>query len=140
MSTDQNKQNVRRAFDEFINKKNLAAAEEYIAANYVGHFTGAPPVQGIAAFQQYLRMWNTAMPDSTVTVEDMVAEGDKLAVRVTYRGTHTGPLMNIPPTGKSVTISGINVFRFVDGKAVEQWANVDDLGMLQQMGIIPAQG
>jgi steroid delta-isomerase-like uncharacterized protein len=140
MSTEQNKQVVRRAFDEFINKKNLAAAAEYLAPDYVGHFTGAPPVQGIAAFQQYLTMWNTAMPDSRVTIEDVVAEGDSLAVRVTYRGTHTGPLMNIPPTGKSVTISGINVFRFADGKAAEQWANVDDLGMLQQLGVIPAPG
>ena len=140
MLTEQNKQDVRRAFDEFINKKNLAVAADYITPDYVGHFTGAPPVQGIAAFQQYLTMWNTALPDSRVTIEDVIAEGDRVAVRVTYRGTHTGPLMNIPPTGKPVTISGINVFRFVDGKAAEQWANVDDLGMLQQIGVIPAPG
>jgi len=140
MSTEQNKQNVRRAFDEFINKKNLAAAAEYLAPDYVGHFTGAPPVKGIAAFQQYLTMWHTAIPDSTATVEEVFADGDRVAARVTFRGTHTGPLMNIPPTGKSVTVSSINVFRYANGKAVEQWANNDDLGMMQQLGVIPAPG
>jgi len=141
MSPEQNKEQVRRAFDEFINKKNLTAVSEYVAPNFVGHFTGgAPPVQGVEGFKQYLSMWNTAIPDSRVTVDDIIAEADTVALRVTFRGTHTGPLMNIPPTGKSITVSGINLFRIVDGKAVEQWANTDDLGMMQQLGLIPAAG
>jgi predicted ester cyclase len=139
MSPEENKAQTRRAFDEFINKKNLAVAGEYIAPNYVGHFTNAPLVQGVAGFQQYLSMWNGAIPDSLVTIDDAVAEGDKVVVRVTYRGTHTGPLQNIPPTGKSITVSGINIFRMVNGLAVEQWALIDDLGMMQQLGLIPAQ-
>jgi steroid delta-isomerase-like uncharacterized protein len=137
MSLEENKAQARRAFDEFINKKNLAVAGEYIAPNYVGHFTNAPLVQGVAGFQQYLSAWNNAIPDSRVTIDDVVAEGDKVVMRVTYRGTHTGPLQNIPPTGKSITVSAINVFRMVNGLAVEQWAVIDDLGMLQQLGLIP---
>jgi steroid delta-isomerase-like uncharacterized protein len=138
MSPEENKAQARRAFDEFINKKNLAVAGEYVAPNYVGHFSNAPLVQGVAGFQQYLSAWNSAVPDSQVTIDDVVAEGDKVVMRVTYRGMHTGPLQNIPPTGKSITVSAINIFRLVDGLAVEQWAVIDDLGMLQQLGLIPA--
>ena len=137
MSPEENKAQARRAFDEFINQKNLANAGKYIAPNYVGHFSNAPLVQGVEAFQQYLAVWNGAVPDSVVTIDDAVAEGDKVVLRVTYRGTHTGPLMNIPPTGKSFTISAINIFRMADNLAVEQWAIVDDLGMMQQLGLIP---
>ncbi len=138
MSPEENKKLVQRAFDEFINKKNLAAAPQYLTPNYVGHFTGAPPVEGVNAFQQYLQMWQTAMPDSKVTIDDIFAEGDRVVVRATFRGTHTGPLMGIQPTGKPVVVTSINVFRVVDGKTAEQWANNDDLGMLQQIGVVSA--
>jgi predicted ester cyclase len=82
----------------------------------------------------------SALSDRHVTVEDMAAEGDKVAVRLTFSGAHTGGLMGIPPTGKQVKVSAINIFHLVDGKAVEQWTNSDDLGMMQQLGVVPAPG
>jgi predicted ester cyclase len=82
--------------------------------------------------------FRAAFPDIHVAVEDVIANGDKVVVRLTFSGTHTGPLMGMPPTGKFVTITGIAIDRIQNGKIVEHWVNRDDLGMLQQLGMIPA--
>lgn len=129
---------VTRAFEEFINRRNPGAAGEYVSSSYVGHFPGLPPVQGIPAFQQFIGMWLQAFPDAHVTIEDAIADGDKVAVRTTFCGTHQGELMGVPPTGRQVTVTSLNLFRIEDGRAVEQWVNSDDLGMMQQLGVIPA--
>lgn len=141
VGTEENKALVRRAFEEMITKKNQAAVEQFIAAEYVGHFSGAPgPIRGVEAFKQFIAMYNTAIPDSTVSFENVIAEGDRVAARLTYHGTHNGPLMGIPPTGKPVTVSSTNILRIVNGKAVEQWANTDDVGLMTQIGVMKAPG
>ncbi len=85
-------------------------------------------------------MYLTAFPDLHFTIEDIVAEGDTVVVRSTARGTHQGELMGIPLTGKQVAVSGISITRIANGKAVEEWFNGDDLGLLQQLGVVPAMG
>ena len=83
-------------------------------------------------------MFRQAFPDSYFTVEDMVAEGDKVATRKTFHGTHQGEFMGIPPTGQQVSTGLIDVVRIVDGKVVEHWSMGDNLGLMQQLGVIPA--
>jgi predicted ester cyclase len=85
-------------------------------------------------------MYLTAFPDLHFTIEDIIAEGDTVVVRQTARGTHQGDLMGIPPTGKQVSGTGITITRVVNGKAVEDWFNGDDLGLLQQLGVVPVPG
>ena len=136
MSTEDNKALVRRTYD-VINKRNLKAIDELVDPNYVGHIPAFPPVQGIEGLQQVFSTYLTAFPDMTGTIEDLIAEGDKVAARLTFRGTHTGPMMGIPPTGKQVRVSGIHIMRYANGKLVEHWGNNDDLGMMQQLGVAP---
>ena len=141
MSTEENKAVVRR-FYEAGNKQNLAGIVEACAPDYVWH--DAPPgISADVAGRQKLitAMW-TAFPDAHWAVEDLIAEGDKVAYRFTFRGTHQGQFMGIPPTGNVVTVTAIYICRFAGGKFVEDWRAVDDLGLLQQLGAIPqmAQG
>ena len=82
----------------------------------------------------------SAFPGGTSTIEDMIVEGDKVVSRITYRATHTGDLMGIPPTGKSVTVSLMTIDQFADGKIVESWRLFDQMAMMQQLGVIPAPG
>jgi predicted ester cyclase len=82
-------------------------------------------------------MYQMAFPDVRMTVEDGFAEGDKVVVRWTGRGAHTGELMGIPPTGKQVTVTGIDVYRVAGGKLVERWGEFDQMGMMQQLGVVP---
>jgi predicted ester cyclase len=141
MSTEENKNKVRAAFDEFISNGDLSNAAEYVAPDYNGYFTGGfPPIQGVEAFKQFVTVWVSAFSERQVTIEDIVAEGDKVALRTTFRGTHTGELNGIPPTGRQVEVTALNIFRIVNGKAVEQRVVNDDLGMLQQLGLAPAPG
>ena len=136
MSTEENKAVVRR-FYEAGNKQNLAGIVEACAPDYVWH--DAPPgISADVAGRQKLitAMW-TAFPDAHWAVEDLIAEGDRVAARVTMRGTHQGDLMGIPPTGKQVSMTAIGIDRIKDGKFVESWWNEDDLGLMQQLGAIP---
>ena len=138
MSTEDNKALIRRGY-EGLNQRNSTAFYELFAPNVVFH-NASMTTQGLEAYQQFLSMFLTAFPDFQSTIEDMIAEGDKVVTRQTFRGTHTGDLMGIPPTGKQVTMSGIVISQFVNGKCVELWANNDDLGLLQQLGVIPSMG
>jgi predicted ester cyclase len=85
-------------------------------------------------------MYRTAFPNIHVTIEDQIAEGDKVVTRWTGHGTHQGELMGIPPTNKAVTVTGIAIDRIVAGKIVEHWENFDQLGMLVQLGVVPPPG
>lgn len=138
MSTEDNKALVHRAF-EVLNKKNLSVLDELIDPNFVYHFAAYPPVQGIKGLQQVFSTYLTAFPDLQMTIEDLIGEGDKVAARVTGRGTQRGELMGIPPTGKQVTVTALHIFRIANGKLVEQWQNSDDLGLMQQLGVVPVQ-
>lgn len=95
---------------------------------------------GREGFKQFVLMYRSAFPDMHITIEDQIAEGDKVVSRWTARGTHQGELMGIPPTGKQATVTGINIERFANGKFVEEWSNFDALGLLQQLGVVTTLG
>ena len=141
MSTEENKAVVHRCWDT-INKHNLAGVFEDCAPDYVIHGTGVFPDMDLAAMKQVMAAFYTAFPDQHYTVEDLIAEGDKVVSRFTARATHQGEFMGVPATGKVVTMTGIVISRFAGGKVVEDWSSSDMLGLLQQLGAIPqmAQG
>ena len=141
MSTDENKAVVRRAFDSMSEGPDAFVAEhdQIYSANLVGHFSGMPPVD-IDMHRQFGLGTFSAFPDLKRPVEDLVAEGDKVVARWTSTGTHDGEFMGIPPTGKRITTSGITIFRLEGGKIVEEWSESDMLGMMQQVGAVPAPG
>src|SRR2546428_11983152 len=135
MSTEDNKAQARRAYDAF-NQGNLTAYYELFTPDFVLH-NASMTVQGLEAYKQFLLMYLAAFPDARLTLEDTIAEGDKVVTRQTFRGTHTGDLMGIPPTGKQVSSTGIIITRVANGRAIEQWNNYDDLGLLQQLAVVP---
>jgi steroid delta-isomerase-like uncharacterized protein/deazaflavin-dependent oxidoreductase (nitroreductase family) len=138
MSTEDNKAHVRRFYQEGVH--NPALFDELLAPTYVLHLPGSPPIAGIEQAKQLMVAYTSGFPDLQLTTEDMVAEGDKVAIRNTWRGTHQGAFQGLPPTGKYVTFTGTDIFRFAGGKIAEQWADLDALGLMQQLGAIPAIG
>ena len=137
----ENKAIVRRFFEEAVNKGNMTVVDELIAQNYIEHKGPVGPPSGIEGFKQFIAMVATAFPDLQVTIEDLIAEGDKVVARVTVRGTHKGTLMgNIPPTGKHAVWTGIDIFQIANGKIVGRWNQRDLLGLMQQLGVIAATG
>jgi steroid delta-isomerase-like uncharacterized protein len=141
MSTEDNKALVQRFFEEVFNEKQLDRADEFVAPDYLDH--GAVPGQGPGlegAKQQRWAMYFAAITDLHATIDDLVAEGDKVVVRYTAEGTQQGELPGIPPTGKRFRTSGISVYRLAEGKLAEQWEQADMLGLMQQLGVIPAPG
>jgi len=139
MSTEENKVILRRWLDELINKNNLALADEFMDASYVNHFLPPGPT-GPDAERQIMGMFFSAFPDLQGTLEDILGEGDKVVTRVTWRGSNTGSLMGMPPTGKPVAFQGINIFRLANGKIAENWPQVDMMGLMQQLGPVPTPG
>ena len=139
MSTEDNKAVVRRLIEEGFNQRNLAIFDELYAPDFV-YYLGSTTIQGREPYKQFTSMNFTAFPDVHFTIEDQVAEADKVVTRWTWRGTHQGPFQGIPPTGKHVMVTGIDISRFEGGKSVEHWLNMDTLGMLQQIGVIPTMG
>ena len=138
MSTEENKALTRRGY-EALNQRNWAAFDALVAPDIVFH-NASTTIQGLEPYKQFISMYFTAFPDTHLFIEDIIAEGDNVVVRQTFQGTHKGDLMGIPPTGKQATATGISILRWANGKAVEQWANYDDLGLLQQLGVIPSMG
>ena len=138
MSTEENKALVRRAYDA-LNQGNWEVVYEAFSPDLVLH-NASTTMQGLDAYKQFLSTFFTAFPDARFTLEDVIAEGDTVVVRQTWRGTHTGNFRGIPPTGKQVSGMGIIITRNVNGKAVELWSNFDDLGLLQQLGVVPLPG
>jgi steroid delta-isomerase-like uncharacterized protein len=139
MSTEENKAVVRRMLEAFNKGEEacMAALEEYCAPDYVYHGSGGFGDMDLAAMKQMTPAWYTAFPDGHSAVEDLIAEGDKVVSRITVRGTHQGEFMGVPATGKVVTGTGIYISRIAGGKVVEDWRAVDDLGLMQQLGVIP---
>jgi steroid delta-isomerase-like uncharacterized protein len=139
MSTEENKAISRRSGEEIFNGGNLGLADELYAPDYVLHDPSLPEdLHGPEGLKQYATMSRRTFPDARVTVEDQIAEGDKVVDRWTARGTHTGDLMGIPPTGRRIEVSEFTISRFAGGKIAEEWHQGDDLGMMQQLGVVPS--
>ena len=137
MSTEDNKALAQRWLEEVWNKGDLSLIDELIAPNYVLHDPTRPGLRGRAGIKESIAMFRTAFPDLHFTIEDQVAESEKIVTRYTVQGTQMGPLMGIPATGKQGTITGIDIYRITDGQIEEAWSNWDTLGLLQRIGVIP---
>ena len=142
MSAEANKAVARRFLEEVFSQGNLAVADEITAADHVNlgpaALPGLPP--GPEGNKQLVMLYRNAFPDVQFTVDEQIAEGDKVVTRWTGRGTHEGELAGIPATGKSTTVTGIAVNRIVNGKIVESWGIFDQFGLMQQLGVIPPPG
>jgi steroid delta-isomerase-like uncharacterized protein len=136
--SEENKAVARRIVEEVWNKKNLDAIDELIAADYVDHTLPPGVPAGREGARAFIGTYLNAFPDVKLTIEDMITEGDKVVTRWTATGTHTGELMGIPATGKRITVTGLDITRFSGGKSVEFWGQFDQMGMMQQLGVIPA--
>ena len=131
------KEIARRLIEEPWRGK-LDEVLELVGEDAVAHVAGSPaPLTGRDGFRDFVSTYLTAFPDGTITVEDQIAEGDMVATRWTGRGTNTGELMGIPPTGRQVTIEGISYSRIADGMARETLIIWDNLALLQQLGVVP---
>jgi steroid delta-isomerase-like uncharacterized protein len=130
---------IRRLFQEGVNQKNLAVFDEVLAPNYVNYDFPAP-APGPEGFKQVMGMFFQAFPDIHETTEETVAEGDRVAARGHFTGRHDGDFMGIPATGKQVTVSYIAIYRLENGRIVENWVQMDMMGMMQQLGVIPQTG
>jgi steroid delta-isomerase-like uncharacterized protein len=140
MSADQDKALARRFVAEVMNTGNLAAADEFIAPNLVVHNPVPGQTPGREGFKQTFATLRNAFPDLHFTIEDLLADGDKVMIRSTYQGTHQGELLGFPPTGKPVAVMGIDLLRVADGKIVEHWGTYDQMEMLHQLGVLPSPG
>ena len=141
MSAEQNKAIVHRIFEEVWHKGDLAVIDEIYDADYVFH---GPPsthvvLRGPEGYKQVVTLYRTAFPDAHFTIEEMVVEGDSIALRWTFRGTHKGDLMGISPTGKSITNLGITISHFANGKIVEERSIWDERHVYQELGATPPE-
>lgn len=133
-----NKALVTEFIDALFTRGDLNAVDRYLASGFVNHdpFPGfAPDLEG---FRRIGQVFREGFPDWHSQLEALIAEGDLVTERFTARGTHRGEIMGVPATGREVVLAGINIFRVQDGKLVERWGRTDDLGLLQQLGIVPA--
>jgi steroid delta-isomerase-like uncharacterized protein len=140
MTIEENKALVRRFVDEVQSAGNIDAIDDLCSPEFVNHSapSGMPPNR--EGVKQVTAMFRQAFPDSYFTVEDMIAEGDKVATHKTFHGTHEGEFMGMPPTGRRVSMELIDIVRISEGRVVEHWSMGDNLGMMQQLGVIPRPG
>jgi steroid delta-isomerase-like uncharacterized protein len=137
MSTEANKAAARRLIDEVLNGANPAVLDELVAPEVVHHSLPPGMPQGIESYRALTAGYRVAFPDVQATIEELVAEGDRVVVRMTSRGTQQGEFLGIPPTGKRIEASSLALLRFANGKLAEEWAQADLLGVLQQLGAFP---
>jgi steroid delta-isomerase-like uncharacterized protein len=135
---EKNKELARRYYAELWDNGRLELAEELVAPNHRDH---NPPIPGHGRGREdvvhHIKVFREAFPDITVSIDELVAEGDRVVERVTMRGTHLGTFLGIAPTGRYVEVTGVNVCRVEDGKVAERWGMTDGMGMLQQLGLFP---
>ena len=128
-----------RWFDELWNKKNYSIPYELVHPDFTAHGAGGQDIkQGPDGVVGMVKAWHAAMPDGHMSVDDIITEGDLSTIRMTWEGTHTGKFGDIPPSGKRITVTSIGIDRVLNGKITEGWGELNMLGMLQQMGAIPA--
>ncbi len=137
MSTEENKAAERRFYEEVWNKHHPATVDELVAPDVDEHNPLPGQGPGLEGFKQTVEMALSAFPDVQITLEDLIAEGDKVVARWTGRGTHRGEFMGTPATNKQVTLAGIDIYRYAGGKRVETWRQLDYLGLMQQLGRVP---
>ena len=137
MSTEENKAIIRRMTEEFYNQGNVESAERFFADTYVHHDPASPQVRNRDGLKEVVRAFLAGCPDLHITIDELLAEGDTVTKRWTYHATHTGDLSGLPPTGKHITMSGLELFRLESGKIVECWLGYDNLSLMQQLGVIP---
>ena len=136
---DANMKASRRIMEEIFGAGKYDVADDLLQKNAVGHDPALPePVKGPEGLKASARGYREAFPDLKAKVEEMIGDGDLVATRWMCRGTHKGELFGIPPTGKQVTVTGITIDKYVDGKLAESWTNWDTLGLMQQLGVVPA--
>ena len=141
MSTEQNKALLRQFMEEIFNRGNMRRADELLAPDFVEREELPPGIpRDREGVKQLTTMLHSAFPDFKFTIDDMIAEGDKVVVRSTWSGTHKGEFMGIPPTGKSVSFGVFDIVRIAGGKVVEHWGQMDNMRMMQQLGVIPVPG
>jgi steroid delta-isomerase-like uncharacterized protein len=133
MPAEDNKAAVRRFYEEVISAKNPDVIEELVTADSVDHTFGS---QGVEASRQFFAMLFQAFPDLRVDVQDVIAEGELVAARVTYSGTHQGEFVGIPATGRQARTNGVDFFRMQDGRQAEHWGGPDMASLLQQLGVM----
>ena len=140
MSADEQKALLRRYVEEVWDKGNLAALDDFLAADYRRHVspTAAPLTRD--GQKQCLAGFRSGFPDIELTLQDVPAEGDRVVFRSTMRGTHEGEFQGIPPTGKSVAVPGVVFYRIADGKIAEFRGQFDRMSLIQQLGVIPGAG
>jgi steroid delta-isomerase-like uncharacterized protein len=140
ISAEESKAIVRQGMEAlFTHDGDLDALDETYAQDYVGHAPPFPDLEGLQAAKGFALGYRQAFPDLQTTTEDMIAEGDKVMVRWTTRGTHRGETEAFgPPTGKRMEIMGITIQRFEEGKIAEGWTLADTLGQMHQLGMAPA--
>lgn len=135
--SDSNKTLVRRFFTEVWSTGDLTLRDVYLAPDYQGHLSGSAEPIDRDGWTQWFQGFRSAFPDAVFTVEDLIGEGDRVAARLTMRGTQLGALNSMPPTGRSVVVSGMSFERVANGRIVEGWNENDALGMLAQLGAFP---
>ncbi len=140
MSTEENKAVVRRFVEEVQSRHKLELVDQLFDPSYNDHASFQGSVPGIEGFKQLFGMMLGAFPDLHAIIHDQIAEGDKVVTRKTFKGTHKGDYMGVPPTGKQIELGVIDIFRVVDGRIVEHWMQADSLGLMQQLGLIPPPG
>lgn len=130
---EENKEIIRRYYNELWNEWKFALAEEIIAADISFRGSLAVEVRGLEGFKDYVRMVRAAFPDFHNKIEDLIAENDKVVARLTYTGTHGGELFGIAATGKKITYSGVAIFRIAAGKIVSGWVLGDTTNLMKQL-------
>lgn len=137
LTTIENANTVRKVIDDIWNHGQMAMADTYFTADYIGHDPATTnATRGPEAIKQNATMYRKAFPDLHLHIEDTISDGDHVVARWTSTGTHTGDLQGIPATGKSTSSTGITIARFVNGKIAEEWANWDALGLMRQLGVV----
>ncbi len=139
MANNQNTAKGQQFFEDMLGKANWGLADDLMASDVVMHHPSSPqPVAGVKNVVGFLGAFRAGFPNMTMKVEFAFGEGDMVAIRWRMSGTQTAELFGIPPSGKNVSVAGISLLRFSDGKVVEDWVSEDSLGLMQQIGVIPA--
>lgn len=137
MPAEQNKQLIRRLFEERVNQGDDEVIEAIVSPQYRLSGDESEQAEGVAGFKALAAAFRTAFPDGCFDFDHVIAEGDKVVTWGTFTGTHLGPMGDLPPTGKSVRVKAVDLYRLEDGRLVESWSHFDQAGMMRQLGVVP---